>query len=276
MIRDEDLKNQFDYSEGQREASHRVLIELINLFDEYRDDILLVGGWVPEVMFPGEGHIGSVDVDILINHIRLKDAGYLTMSRILLRNGYQEHPDKYFSFVKQVKIEDVLYDVDVDILAGMYGGTLRGKRSQHVQGLKALKTTGGDFAFRFEPQRVKIEAKRIDGALDTAKVNVVAVVPFFVMKTAAMGRGKPKDAYDLYFLVKHYLEGVEGLSKLFTDYRETETILKMKEKLSEKFASPEHAGPVDVANFMNLGNAEETAFIKRDAYELMQALLELI
>lgn len=120
MIRDEDLKNQFDYSEGQREASHRVLIELINLFDEYRDDILLVGGWVPEVMFPGEGHIGSVDVDILINHIR------------------------------------------------------------------------------------------------------------------------------------------------------------MKEKLSEKFASPEHAGPVDVANFMNLGNAEETAFIKRDAYELMQALLELI
>lgn len=276
MIRDEDLKNQFDYSEGQREASHRVLIELINLFDEYRDDILLVGGWVPEVMFPGEGHIGSVDVDILINHIRLKDAGYLTMSRILLRNGYQEHSDKYFSFVKQVKIEDVLYDVDVDILAGMYGGTLRGKRSQHVQGLKALKTTGGDFAFRFEPQRVKIEAKRIDGALDTAKVNVVAVVPFFVMKTAAMGRGKPKDAYDLYFLVKHYLEGVEGLSKLFTDYRETETILKMKEKLSEKFASPEHAGPVDVANFMNLGNAEETAFIKRDAYELMQALLELI
>lgn len=276
MIRDEDLKNQFDYSEGQREASHRVLIELINLFDEYRDDILLVGGWVPEVMFPGEGHIGSVDVDILINHIRLKDAGYLTMSRILLRNGYQEHPDKYFSFVKQVKIEDVLYDVDVDILAGMYGGTLRGKRSQHVQGLKALKTTGGDFAFRFEPQRVKIEAKRIDGALDTAKVNVVAVVPFFVMKTAAMGRGKPKDAYDLYFLVKHYLEGVEGLSKLFTDYRETETILKMKEKLSEKFASPEHAGSVDVANFMNLGNAEETAFIKRDVYELMQALLELI
>ena len=34
MIRDEDLKNQFDYSEGQREASHRVLIELINLLME--------------------------------------------------------------------------------------------------------------------------------------------------------------------------------------------------------------------------------------------------
>lgn len=88
MIRDEDLKSSFDYSEGQKEAAHRVLVELVNLFNEYRDDIRIVGGWVPDLMFPDEGHIGSVDVDILINHLKLKDAGYTTMSKILLRNGY--------------------------------------------------------------------------------------------------------------------------------------------------------------------------------------------
>ena len=98
-------------------------------------------------MFPGEGHVGSVDVDVLINHIKLKDSGYLTMAKILLRNGYREHPEKYFSFVKQVKIDGITYDVDVDILAGMYGGTQKKKRSQHVQGVKALKATGGNFAF---------------------------------------------------------------------------------------------------------------------------------
>lgn len=235
MIRDDELKSRLDYSEGQKEAAHRVLIELISLFDEYRDDIRIVGGWVPDLMFPGEGHIGSVDVDVLINHLKLKDSGYLTMSKILLRHGYTEHPEKYFSFVRQLEIDGVIYDVDVDILAGMYGGTRKEKRSQHVQGIKALKATGGDFAFRFAPQNIRIEAKRPDGAMEVAKVNVVAVVPYLAMKTAAMGRGKAKDAYDFYFLIKHYAGGTSEIGKLFEGYTGTQTIIEMKEKLSGKF-----------------------------------------
>ena len=273
MIHDEDLKSSQDYNEGQKAAAHRVLVELVNLFNEYRDDIRIVGGWVPDLMFPEEGHVGSVDVDVLINHIKLKDSGYLTMSKILLRNGYEEHPDKSFSFIKRVQVDGIDYDVDVDILAGMYGGTQKKKRSQHVQGVKALKATGGDFAFEFDPQMIRVEAERTDGALDVARVNVIAVVPYFVMKTAAMGRGKAKDAYDLYFLVKHYHDGMDGLAKLFEDYRESRIILEMKEKLSEKFASPNHAGPADVAAFLDLVDEEEVALTKRDAYEQVQALI---
>ena len=276
MIRDEDLRSSLDYSEGQKAAAHRVLVELVNLFYEYRDDIRIVGGWVPDLMFPGEGHVGSVDVDLLINHIKLKDSGYLTMAKILLQNGYKEHPEKYFSFVKQVRIDGITYDVDVDILAGMYGGTQKKKRSQHVQGIKALKATGGDFAFKFDPQTVRIEAERIDGALDVARINVIAVVPYFVMKASAMGRGKAKDAYDLFFLIKHYQTGVDGLAKLFEDYKDSKIILQMKEKLAEKFASPNHAGPADFAAFLDLEDEEEIAFIKRDAFEQMQALIKSI
>ena len=276
MIRDEDLRSSLDYSEGQKAAAHRVLVELVNLFYEYRDDIRIVGGWVPDLMFPGEGHVGSVDVDLLINHIKLKDSGYLTMAKILLQNGYKEHREKSFSFVKQVRIDGITYDVDVDILAGMYGGTQKKKRSQHVQGIKALKATGGDFAFKFDPQTVRIEAERIDGALDVARINVIAVVPYFVMKASAMGRGKAKDAYDLYLLIKHYQTGVDGLAKLFEDYKDSKIILQMKEKLAEKFASPNHAGPADVAAFLDLEDEEEIAFIKRDAFEQMQALIKSI
>ena len=88
-----------------------------------------------------------------------------------------------------------------------------------------------------------------------------------------MGRGKAKDAYDLYFLVKHYHDGIDGLAKLFEHYKESKIIADMKEKLSEKFASPSHAGPADVASFLNPVDEEEIAFIKRDAYERIQALL---
>ncbi|MBO4394820.1 MAG: hypothetical protein J5819_00550 [Eubacterium sp.] len=275
MIRDEELKSSADYSAGQTEAAHRVLVELVNLFGEYKDEIRIVGGWVPELMFPGEGHIGSVDVDVLINHLTLKDSGYQTMARILMNNGYREHPEKYFSFIKTIVVDSVSYDVDVDILAGMYGGTQKKKRSQHVQGLKALKASGGDFAFQFEAQKVKIETSRPDGAIDVANVSVIAVVPYLVMKTAAMGRGKAKDAYDIYFLIKHYPGGVAALAELFSDVRNTPIIINMKEKLVEKFGSVSHAGPVDVSSFVE-ADAEETEFIRRDAYEQVQALISMI
>lgn len=276
MIKDEDLKSSLDYSEGQKKAAHRVLVELVNIFREYEDEIRIVGGWVPDLMFPGEGHIGSVDVDVLINHLTLEDEGYQNMSRILKKNGYKDHPDKYFSFIKTVEIDGISYDVDVDILAGMYGGTQPKKRSQHVQGIKALKATGGNFAFDFPAQKINVEAERPDGAMDIAKVNVVAIVPYILMKTAALGRGKAKDAYDIYFILKHYKGGVKALAKEFAPVSERNLVVEMKEKLKGKFASELHAGPKDVADFLDLEDEEEIEIVKRDAYEQVQVLLQLI
>ena len=54
MIKDEDLKSSVDYSEGQKRAAHRVLVELVNIFQEYEDESRVVGGWVPDLMFPKE------------------------------------------------------------------------------------------------------------------------------------------------------------------------------------------------------------------------------
>lgn len=277
MIHDEELRSQIDYSAGQREAAKRVLIELVGLFHEYEDELRIVGGWVPDLLFPEAGHVGSVDVDVLINHITLQDTGYLTMSKILLKNGYKEHPEKYFSFVKTVCVCGEDYDVDVDILAGMYGGTQEKKRSQHVQGMKALKATGGNFAFSFDPNRIRLEGHRTDGALDIAHVNVIAVVPYLVMKTAALGRGKAKDAYDIYFLISHYHGGYKLLAQEFKEYAELEIIKKMMQKLNEKFMSPRHTGPMDVSDFMELETESEEAMgVRADAYAQIQALLDEI
>ena len=225
MIRDEDLKSSIDYSEGQKRAAHRILVELVNIFQEYEDEVRVVGGWVPDLMFPEEGHVGSVDVDIL---------------------------------------------------AGMYGGTQPKRRSQHVQGIKALKSTGGNFVFEFPAQKVRVEAERPDGAIDVANVSVVAVVPYIIMKTAAMGRGKAKDAYDIYFIIKHYIGGVRELAKEFELVRDKNIVIEAKGKLAGKFASENHAGPKDVADFMDLEDEESIEMTKRDAYEQVQALLNLI
>lgn len=175
--------------------------------------------------------------------------------------------------MKTIEIDGIEYDVDVDILAGMYGGTLSKKRSQHVQGVKALKATGGNFAFDFEAQKVQIEALRPDGAIDVANINVVALVPYLVMETAAMGRGKAKDAYDIYFLIKHYHGGIDAIAREFENCADVNIVKEMLEKLSGKFASEKHAGPIDISNFEEILDEEENEMLRRDAYEQVQALI---
>ncbi len=107
-------------------------------------------------------------------------------------------------------------------------------------------------------------------------MNVVAVVPYFIMKTAALGRGKAKDAYDIYFLIKHYHGGIKELASEFSEVRDKHIVKEMKDKLFEKFKTIEHAGPRDVADFMEIEEEEDRQIMLRDATEQVLALLEQI
>ncbi len=59
-----------DYGTGQAEAASRTLIELCSLFEQYEDDIRIIGGWVPDLMFSLLSSRGNLDVDLLINSMR--------------------------------------------------------------------------------------------------------------------------------------------------------------------------------------------------------------
>ncbi len=276
MIRDQDLKQAMDYSEGQKIAAYTVLGEIVNLLGEFSEDLRIIGGWVPSLLYPDSDHIGSIGVDVLLNQTNLRKAkGYMTIKRILEQNGYMRHPEKFFTFVKRIKVQSVDYDVDVDFLSGKYGGD-GGNVSKHVDGIKTLPATGGNFAFEFPPTDVTIEYTRADGALDFGHVNVVSIVPYFVMKAAALGRGKPKDAYDIYFVVDNFEDGIRKLSELFQPYKDKELIKEMCRKLTEKFASPEHAGPRDIVAFLDITDEEEQLRIKQDAYQKINYLIRAL
>ena len=276
MIDDENLKSVTDYSEGQKQAAYSVLGEIVNILSPFAEDMRIVGGWVPSLLYQDKDHIGSIDVDVLLNQLNIeKKDGYATILELLRSNGYTRHsnPKKYFTYVKQVEIGGVAYTVDVDLLSGMYGGT-GGNVSKHIGGIKALPATGGNFAFDFPAEDVTIQYHRPDGAKDIGHVKVIAVVPYLVMKAAAMGRGKPKDAYDIYFCLTNYRGGVRALAGAFAPYRDTGLVQEMRNKLEEKFASPDHAGPTDIVSFLDIHDVEEAARVKQDAYQRVKYLLD--
>lgn len=65
-----------DYTSEAVAAAKSVLVELARLLGEYRDEIVLVGGWVPELLLGDSEvpHTGSMDIDLALDHRRLKEA----------------------------------------------------------------------------------------------------------------------------------------------------------------------------------------------------------
>lgn len=115
---------------------------------------------------------------------------------------------------------------------------------------------------------------RADGALDNGHVNVISIVPYLVMKAAALGRGKPKDAYDIYCTIDNYQGGVRALAEEFAPYKDKKLVQPMGRKLEEKFASVDHAGPMDVVSFLGIEDEEEVERIKQDVYQKVHYLVD--
>ncbi len=114
-----------DYSAELVSAAKSVLLELGHLLGEYRDDIVLVGGWVPQLILPQtpKRHVGSIDVDLALNHRHLQEAGYETIQKLLLRRGYEPDPKQPFIFHRTVIANGSPINVQIDFLAGEYEGT---------------------------------------------------------------------------------------------------------------------------------------------------------
>lgn len=64
-----------DYNEALVAAAHAVMVELGHLLGEFREKVIVIGGWVPALLLgqSREPHIGSIDVDLALDHRALRD-----------------------------------------------------------------------------------------------------------------------------------------------------------------------------------------------------------
>ena len=263
-----------DYPADAVAAARAVMLELVRLLGAYRDEIVIVGGWVPELLlsFAQPGHIGSTDVDLALDHRRITEAGYQTIREHLLRHGYIAGTQPFIYF-REVVVASRPIPVKVDFLAGEYGGVGRSHRTQPVQDVTARKARGCDLAFELNVQ-VKLEGTLPGGGLDTAEVRVAGIVPFLAMKGMALhDRLKPKDAWDIYFCVTNYPGGLDALVREFRPHLAHGLVAEGLHKIREKFLSPNHIGPKSVADFEEIADQEERGLRQRDAFERVDYLL---
>ncbi len=265
-----------DYSEQAVAAAHSVLLELVHLLGEYRDSIVLIGGMVPRLLIPQaeEAHIGTLDVDLALDHRRFEEAGYRTVYELLTSRGYERDDQQPFIYRRRFNLEGRPVTVQVDLLSGEYGGTGRSRRTQRVQDVRPRKARGADLAFE-QPLDVEISGALPDGGEDNASVRVATIVPFLIMKGMALrDRLKEKDAYDIYYCLRHYPGAPDTILDAFGPYVENKLVQEGLECIGEKFASSDHVGPKHVADFLEIGNSADREQLQRDAYERVAHVLE--
>jgi hypothetical protein len=269
------MVTQRDYSEELVRAARSVLLELMHLLGEYWENIVVVGGWVPELLLDNteSPHIGSIDIDLALNHLKLRDEGYKSIQELLTQRDYVQGKQP-FIFSRTVMIEENEITVQVDLLSGEYQGTGKGHRHQKIQGGLARKTRGCDLVFD-KPIIATIQGELPGGAKDTVKVRVASIVPFLVMKGMALDdRLKEKDAWDIYYCVQNYPGGLDRLAEEFKSYLEHRLVREGLEKIAKHFGSEKHVGPRFVADFEEISEPEEREIRERDAYEKVRYLLE--
>ncbi len=269
------VSSRADYSQQATQAAHMVMLELVRILGEYHDDIVLVGGWVPELLFSQAQprHIGSTDVDLAVNHRTIGQERYRTILAHMHKQGYVE-AHQPFSFFRTVMVENRPIKVQVDLLSGEYGGMGKKHRHQSVQDIKARKARGCDLAFEMT-EEVKIEGTLPTGGKDSASVKVAGIVPFLVMKGMALAdRLKAKDAWDILFCLRNCHGGNAALAEAFRPHLSNKLVAEGLGKIRDKFQSVAHVGPVSCADFEEITDREDREVRERDAFERVNDLLQ--
>lgn len=268
--------HQEDYPQREVEAARRVMTELWQVLGAYRDAMVLIGGWVPDLLLPTAipPHTGSLDVDLLLDPGPLRDEDRYADLVVLLKGRGYEETDKPFKLAKSVEVDEQdPIRVEVDFLLPRKPKTKRGKV---LPEFRAIEADGARFALGHK-QALAFQGRMPDGRQNTVTLQVASLAAFIVMKAYALdGRDKAKDAYDLYFCLKNAQGGPKGIAATFGADRKHPEVVRALEILASKFGSPDDYGPGSVVLFLNPEDADERRFLARDAHTLMKVFLEAL
>jgi hypothetical protein len=268
-----------DYSDRQVAAAHRVIIDLGQVLASFSDCIVLVGGWVPDLLLPdaNEPHVGSIDVDLALDAGKLNGGRYAELLKLLLDTRRYVPGAKEFQLVADVDLGDggVPVQVELEFLAPKEVKLAR-NRPKLIKDFRVLRADGCEVAFH-APVELSLSGVNMRGVKNTVRLRIAAMADFLVMKAFAIaGRDKPKDSYDLCYCLDHVSGGLGTLAENWRRRLGAKDVCRAVEILREKFGDPASFGPQQVVEFYHSPQPEERAMQARRAFELVRKFLNLI
>jgi len=268
-----------DYSPRQVGAARRVLVDLGQVLAAFEDCLVVVGGWVPDLLLEqaDEPHVGSIDVDLALDANKLADGRYADLLKLLLDSGRYKPGAKPFQLVVEVDLKDGAKPVEVEVeFLAPREVKLKKNRPKLLEGFRVLQADGCGTAFH-APVRLEVSGRTVRGANNKVHLRIASLPDFLVMKAHALaGRDKPKDAYDLCYCLEHFPAGMNALANVWKNRRKEKDVARAVAILRDKFGSVDAFGPGQVVEFQGSVDAETQAMQARRAFELMQQFLSYL
>ncbi len=265
-----------EYSQRQVEAAHRVLIDVGQVLASFEDCMVVIGGWVPDLLLTDadESHIGSIDVDLALDATKLNDGRYAELLQLLLNTQRYRRGAKDFQLIVTVDLDDgdIPVEVELEFLAPREV-KLKKRKPKLIEGFRVLRADGCAAAFN-APQQIELSGKMVKGPINTVRLRVASVADFLVMKAHALsGRDKPKDSYDLCYCLDHFPKGIGHLAQVWKARIADSDVTRAITILREKFSSVDAFGPQQFAEFHEAQNDDTRDMLARRSYELVAQFL---
>lgn len=253
---------------------------------EVLDAITVIGGSVPPLVLEEPGHdryAGTLDVDLALDAEMLNqtaDEVYATIADLLTRRGYIQI-DPPFRWLRTVTIDERAVDVYLDLLAPPPDEM--GKNRRHVrfqeEGM-ARRLDGGEILRELRVE-AEIEGTLPDGRQNRKRAHVAAPGALIVLKALALNsRDKPKDAYDIDYVLQHLSAeggGPHFVAEELRPFREMPVVRRAVAILTEKFENADSYGAQSVAVYRRLQlGSDEADVVQARSFALVQELLELL
>ena len=248
-----------EYHDRTMAAVKSVLIEIFQLLGSFSGKFAVVGGAVPWLLLSEADmpHIGTVDVDLGLDAAALGDGEYAQLVQVLQEHGYDQRDNlRRFQLARTVPTVDEGADIDIVVDFLMPRDARIAKNSPPLVSEFAVQRAYGVELALHSPQMIALEGTMPDGRRNRVWVAVASIPALLAMKGHAIhGRLKNKDAYDIYYAVRNFPEGIDGLVAATRPLLETPSARTGYSLILEKFRDVDDYGPVTVRRFVEGSDA---------------------
>jgi hypothetical protein len=247
-----------DYDDRSTEAVKSVLLEIGQILGSYKGKLVVVGGLIPWLLQNDEEmpHVGSLDIDLGLDPSALADGEYASLIKLLKGQGYRQRNDlnpelKPFQLVRELPQEDGSAPIEVVVDFLMQRNVKVAKNDPPLlEDFRVQGVNGTELAIRLA-ENFRLSGSMPGGGTNTVTISVCSIPAFLVMKGFVIqNRHKQKDAYDIYYVVRNYRDGISALAEA------CRPVLKEPEGregygyIDGKFGAFDDYGPTSVRKFV--------------------------
>jgi hypothetical protein len=247
-----------DYRVAETEQVRWACLSVAVALGSFIDNICVVGGLVPMLLIDqrdrdeGDLHIGTNDLDVGLSIKLLDDARYTELAAQLRQEEFE--PDVNANGNRTLQRWRLRgKKVTIDFLIAPTTSADEPSRIKHLDhDLGAFIVPGIDLALD-ERELVTIDDLTLRGERASRQMPVCGPGAFVILKARAFARrGRPKDAYDLVYMLRHWGGGHADIVSRLQRHavRDGTFVREVLRRLGRDFATLDSIGPSRAAAFL--------------------------